>query len=80
MSAHIEAYSYLWDGSQPGWVLLKAPALESGYCIFNVSSSTLLHVDDEELNTALCNAMIEAGRPIIDDLPGQPANVGVSPA
>lgn len=79
MSANIESYSYLWDGSQPGWVLLKAPALEVGYCIFNVSSSTMLHIDDEQLNTALCNSMIEAGCPMMDDLPVSTANVSVIP-
>jgi hypothetical protein len=67
MSESMENYAYLWDGSQTGWALLTAPELEGGYCIFNVANSTLLHIDDDVLNAALCQRMREAGREIIDD-------------
>lgn len=44
-----------------------APELEAGYCIFNVAKSTLLHIDDNALNAALCLRMREKGCEVIDD-------------
>lgn len=65
----LDCYNYLWDGSAPGWVLLKAPELAGGYCIFNELNSTLLHIDDEELNLRLCQRLKEKGHKMIDTIP-----------
>jgi len=60
MPINVEEYAYLWNGSEEGWVLLKAPNLPGGYSIFNRKSSILLHVDSEELNVLLCERMRDA--------------------
>jgi hypothetical protein len=71
MTYDVEKYKYLWDGSTPGWVLLKAPDLAGGYCIFNELSSVLLHIDDDQLNLLLCQRMCERGCKAIDALPSK---------
>jgi hypothetical protein len=75
----VERYSYLWDGSQDGWVLLIASDLRSGFCIFNSLTSNLLHIDDEQLNDILCARMKAAGCRIIDSLPRVNTVVEVKP-
>jgi hypothetical protein len=72
-----EEYAFLWNGSEEGWALMTAPDLTSGYCIFNYRTKKLLHIDDEELNAALCKRMQEAGCEILDDI--SPSPVGVEP-
>jgi hypothetical protein len=79
MMADIEKYAYLWDGAQEGWSLLVAPDLESGFCIFNVLTSDLLHIDDEQLNSLLCERMKVADCRIIDSLPEAGVAVNVKP-
>lgn len=69
MIPDIDKYSYLWDGSQGGWVLLVAPDLQGGFCIFNELTSKLFHMDDEQLNVRLCERMKTAGCKVIDSLP-----------
>jgi hypothetical protein len=64
----LDECAYLWDGSEPGWVLLKAHKL-SGYSIFNRLRSAVLLVEDEALNTRLCERMKEAGCEVLDHLP-----------
>jgi hypothetical protein len=66
---NMEEYAYLWNGSEEGWVLLKAPGLPGGYCIFNRSSSGLLHIESDDLNILLCERMRDAGCDILDNLP-----------
>jgi hypothetical protein len=69
MPDKLTAFSYLWDGSEPGWVLLKAPELTGGYCIFNETHPALLHIDDDELNDRLCRYMKQIGIKTIDSMP-----------
>ena len=69
MIEDLECYSYLWDGSSPGWVLLKSPYLHCGYCVFDEQNSVLLHIDDELLNTQICQRMKESGCKVIDSIP-----------
>lgn len=68
MMTSVEQYSYLWDGTQDGWVLLRSPDLRSGFCIFNSLKSNLLHIDDEQINDLLCERMKAAGCKIIDSI------------
>jgi hypothetical protein len=75
MTENVQNYSYLWDGSQLGWVLLSAPDLAGGYCIFNNLKSTLLHIDDETLNETLCKRMKESGCDIVDEFESAPVDV-----
>lgn len=75
MLENIDDYSYLWDGAQSGWVLLVAPEMLGGFCIFNSLENTLLHIDDECFNQALCEKMREAGCEILDNFPSRPIGV-----
>jgi len=65
-------YGYLWDGSDEGWILLRAPESPGGYCVFNKRRMALLHVESSDLNTQLCERMREAGCEILEDQPKGP--------
>lgn len=54
----LEEYSYLWDGSDPGWVVLKD---EYDYTIYNTQRHSVLSIEDEDLNNQLAAAMILSG-------------------
>jgi hypothetical protein len=60
-------YGYLWDGSDEGWVLLRAPELPGGYCVFNKKRMVLLHVDSGDLNMRPCERMREAACEALED-------------
>ena len=62
----LNRYSYLWDGTQPGWVLLRAPELAGGLCIYNKRGQALLHVESSDLNSALCEELRRRGAEILD--------------
>lgn len=62
-------YRYLWDRSSPNWVLLEAPDLPGGYCVFHKTKHTLLHVDDSNLNAAICKRMKASGCEILKHMP-----------
>ena len=70
---------YLWDGSSPGWVLLKAPDLAGGYCVFHKTNRVLLHIESGETNEAVCRKMKESGCEILEELPPGNAEVSVLP-
>jgi hypothetical protein len=68
----LEKYKYLWDGTDPGWVLVKAPKLAGGFCIYNKQGRTILHVESKDLNVALCEQLRKKGVEILDQvLPGK---------
>lgn len=70
--------SYLWDGSDPGWVLLKAPDLQGGYCVFHKINRTLLLIERSSTNEAVCKKMKETGCEILEDLPPENDEATVS--
>lgn len=74
----LKRYSYLWNGSEPGWVLLKSPDLVGGCCVFNELRSALLHIEDEQVNLRICQHMKEMGCKEIDAMP-KPGPVSVKP-
>lgn len=76
----VDSFSYLWDGSEPGWVLVKSTLSISGYWIFNLAVSASLDIHDERLVALLCERMIEAGCPILGGLPGASSEATVSPS
>ena len=53
--SNIEEYSYLWDGKQSGWVVLKDVYENT---IFNKETKSVLLVEDEDLNNRLAAMMI----------------------
>jgi len=67
--SNLEKYRYLWDGGDKGWVLLRAPELPGGYCVFNKVRSVLLLVESSELNLQLCKRMRNAGCEVLEDQP-----------
>ena len=72
-----EEHAFLWNGSEPGWALLRTPDLRGGYCIFNRRTQVLLHVESEDLNLLLCERMRAAGCKIFDALPDAPVDIAV---
>jgi hypothetical protein len=68
----LKKYNYLWDGADPGWVLLKAPELAGGLCIYNKRKQALLHIESSDLNAALCEQLKKKGVEILGNvLPGE---------
>jgi len=72
-------YKYLWDGSEPGWVLLKAPNLPGGYCVFHKAKQILLHIESANTNEAVCKRMKESGCEVLEKLPSSTAAVRPQP-
>ena len=75
----VAKYDYLWNGSNPGWVLLKAPDLAGGYCVFHKSNHVVLLIESSRVNDAVCRKMQEAGCEVLEQLPPG-GHATVSPA
>jgi hypothetical protein len=58
-------FGHLWNGSQPGWVLVRDPDLAGGFSIYN-KSGVLLHVENEDTKRFVCERMRAAGCEILD--------------
>jgi len=65
----LKKYSYLWDGKDRSWVLLRSPSLPGGLCIYNKEKNSLLHVESNELNQALCERLKQKGCEVLDTVP-----------
>jgi hypothetical protein len=70
----IQQYEYLWKQTDRNWVILKAPDLLGGYCVFNKHGSVLL-IENAQINEAVCKKMKEAGCEILDNIPSLGATV-----
>jgi hypothetical protein len=73
----LAGYSYLWDGSEPEWVLLSGP--DGGYCVFHKTNHVICIIESDDLNEAVCKKMLEEGCEILDDLPPGGEEVTVLP-
>ncbi len=73
---NIDEYSYLWDGTQSGWGLLKKDG--TGYTIFDAENSVMLKIDDVNLQHTLCEKMLLSGVKIIEKI--QPVSVEITPS
>jgi len=71
----IEEYEYLWNRTDPNWVLLKVPNSDR-YGVFNKQGSILL-VEDDELSKQVCKRMKDAGCETIETLPALALAVAV---
>ncbi len=60
--AELESFSYLWDGSEPGWIVLKD---KYDYTIFNKETQMALLMEDEDLNNRLAAMMILSGCEVV---------------
>jgi hypothetical protein len=61
MIEDIEKYSYLWDGTQSGWVLVKDAEFPDETFIVNRTKGSHLHIDDPILKKSVCVRMLDAG-------------------
>ena len=59
----LEEYSCLWNGNEPGWVVLKD---KYDYTIYNPRTQMVLHIEDEDLNNQLAAVMILNGCEVYD--------------
>jgi hypothetical protein len=64
----IQQYEYLWNGTDPNWVLLKASELEGGYCVFNKLGSILI-IENDAVKEAVCKRMKDARCEILENIP-----------
>ncbi|MFN0129836.1 MAG: hypothetical protein ACKV19_24490 [Verrucomicrobiales bacterium] len=69
----IQKHSYLWDGSQTGWVIVDN-SLDTPV-IYNEERSVMLHVDSAELKTAFLTGMKQSGARLISRAPVVPLAV-----
>lgn len=60
---------YLWDGSSPRWVLIKAIDDQGEYSIFDRDNFVLMHIDDPAMHAVICERMIAHGCEILPDMP-----------
>jgi hypothetical protein len=67
----LDECAYLWDGSEPGWVVLERP---EGFGIpFNTRTRMVLLIDeDDDLARRVCQRMKDEGCDILKELPPIP--------
>lgn len=66
-------YSYLWDGSEEGWVLISFTE-STEPLIYNEMSHEALIIDDSELHREIVSIMVANGKELLSDMP--PRNQG----
>lgn len=59
----IEKYSFLWDGTEKNWAVLKG---DYEYTIYNTETEEVFGIRDEDLNNAVAAMMIMQGNEVID--------------
>jgi hypothetical protein len=70
-AASTHEYRYLWDGSTPGWVLLRdqgGPEPPT-WTVFNLHTYAALIIEDDEIHAEVCREMLTHGVPVLDGLP-----------
>ncbi|OUS03261.1 hypothetical protein A9Q81_07700 [Gammaproteobacteria bacterium 42_54_T18] len=55
----LDQYSYIWTGEKDNWQIKDLG--DNDFLIFNLSESSALTIDDDELYQALVSKMIEEG-------------------
>ncbi|MEH1924170.1 hypothetical protein [Nostoc sp.] len=72
MNTNLEDFSYLWNGQEPDWALLKFYASlsekEPRYIIFNTKTKRALLTHDDTLYQHLKQTMLEKKVRIVSDL------------
>ncbi len=66
MPKDLESFAHLWDGSEPGWVLLKR---SHGLLAYNRINQVALLIDNDELNARVCDRMKDEGVEVFETLP-----------
>ena len=65
-------YSYLWDGSEEGWVVWELPARHGkarNRLIFNLHDRTALIIEDDVIASAVADEMLSRGCTVITKAP-----------
>lgn len=61
----LKEFEYLLTTHKDDWVLVST---EYEYAIINKKTQSILIIDDEELDSAVINKMLESGNTIYEDL------------
>jgi hypothetical protein len=64
----VDSFSYLWDGSDEGWALVRL-ANSPLPVIFNQVTRTALAIEDDETYADVVQRMIDQGAKVLDHLP-----------
>lgn len=63
----LRSYAYLWDGSDPEWVVaMTSNEAEGGLPYHRGRKSVLLICEDDELAAAVVRTMLAHGVPVVD--------------
>ena len=62
----LDSYSYLWDGSATGWVLVS---VDDHCSIFNEKTRMLLAIDDDSLHQEIVSKMRQRSVKVLDSIP-----------
>ncbi|MFJ9777643.1 hypothetical protein ACIRVF_41460 [Kitasatospora sp. NPDC101157] len=65
-----EEYAYLWDGSEPGWILFRGKIVDIP-TIFNRITREILLLEDEDEWRALTEVMRSHDVPLLDGFPAE---------
>ena len=64
--ALVDSYSYLWDGTAVGWVLVANDDRQS---IFNETTRMLLAIDDDSVHEEIVREMVRRNVKVLDSIP-----------
>jgi len=68
MPAEINEYAYLWDGSEPGWILCRGKIVDIP-TIFNRITRMIVLMEDNDEWRAVTDNMLSHGVPLLDEIP-----------
>jgi hypothetical protein len=73
MEKDLKEYEYLWNGSSPGWVLVRDreddPRESGQYAIYNEMTSMLLLIEDSHIHNKVCDRLLSLKAKILDRIP-----------
>ena len=67
----LSEYEYLWDGSDPGWVLVADDDAEPGveFVVYNKNRKTMLVIEDASVSKVVSERMLSIGVEILPEVP-----------
>lgn len=86
MVNELEEFAYLWDGSEPGWCLVRVDATKplgaAALAIYNRDASHALIIEDDKVYAQVIERMSTAGCPVVSatDMSGPDAGDTSGPA
>lgn len=70
LSVNVDRYCRVWDGTETGWVLLRAdepPELSD--VIYNTETRMMLVIEDDDLASQVRARMLAQGARVIEEIP-----------